>query len=150
MALETARIRALIFDVDGTLSDTDDQFIQKISRWLNPVRFAFPNRDPRPFARRFVMASETPANLLFGLPDRLGIDSQIARLDEALHELNKDYVAYRVGSISLGPPEVWPVRPGGFADWMRSKGKFGGQHKVPRMDNSGQLTAEIAAWLGMK
>jgi hypothetical protein len=71
------------------------------------------------------------------------------KLDEALQELNKDYFAYRVGSISLGLPEVMVVRPGGFADWMRSRGKFGGQNKVPRMDNSGKLTEEITGFLGL-
>ena len=68
------------------------------------------------------------------------------RLDEALHELNKDYVAYRVGSISLGPPQVRSIKSGGFNSWMKSKGKFGGQHKVPRMDNSGTLTLEMSEY----
>ena len=42
--------------------------------------------------------------------------------------------------------EVRPVRPGGFADWMRSQGKLGGQHKVPRMDNTGRLTERLGAY----
>ena len=87
MALDIARIRALCFDVDGTLRDTDDQFVLKICRWLKPVGFVFPNRDPRPLARKFVMASETPANILFGLPDRLGVDSQLARISDFLYRL---------------------------------------------------------------
>jgi hypothetical protein len=57
-------------------------------------------------------------------------------------------VAYRVGSISLGMPEVRMVRTGGFADWMKSKGKFGGQHKLPRMDNSGKITEELTRFFG--
>jgi hypothetical protein len=101
----------------------------------------FPAEPGNPGHHRYLIEFSKP-------PDDL--NKFTTRLDEALHELNKDYVAYRVGSISLGPPEVLPVRPGGFADWMRSKGKFGGQNKVPRMDNSGKLTEEIAAWLGMK
>jgi hypothetical protein len=36
------------------------------------------------------------------------------------------------------------VRRGGFADWMRSRGRLGGQHKVPRIDNSGAITEELA------
>ena len=43
-------------------------------------------------------------------------------------------------------PALAAVRPGAFADWMRSRGKLGGQHKVPRMDGSGQLTAELAGF----
>jgi hypothetical protein len=70
-------------------------------------------------------------------------------LDEALQEINKDYAAYRVGSITLASPEIVPVRSGGFAEWMKSKGKYGGQHKVPRMDNSGKITKELSEWLGI-
>ena len=43
-------------------------------------------------------------------------------------------------------PEVRVVRPGGFADWMKARGKYGGQHKVPRMDNSGRMTEEMFRW----
>jgi hypothetical protein len=43
-------------------------------------------------------------------------------------------------------PEVRVVKRGGFAEWMKARGKYGGQHKVPRMDNSGQLTRDLAAW----
>ena len=39
------------------------------------------------------------------------------------------------------------MRRGGFPEWMRSRGKFGGQHKLPRMDDSGELTRAIARWL---
>jgi hypothetical protein len=69
-------------------------------------------------------------------------------LDAALCRLNADYQAHRAGDLALAPPEVWPVRGGGFADWLRSRGQLGGQHKVPRMDNSGTLTAELCRWLG--
>ncbi len=87
MALDKTRTRALCFDVDGTLSDTDDQFIEKLAKWLSPVRFLFPSRDPRPFARRFVMATESPGNLIFGIPDRLGIDDEIAALGDSIYRL---------------------------------------------------------------
>jgi phosphoglycolate phosphatase-like HAD superfamily hydrolase len=82
MSLDLSRIRALCFDVDGTLSDTDDQFVRKLIGWLRPVSFAFRGRDPRPFARRVVMATETPGNLLFGLPDRLGFDGALATMGD--------------------------------------------------------------------
>jgi phosphoglycolate phosphatase-like HAD superfamily hydrolase len=85
MALDTAKIKALCFDVDGTLSDTDDQFVEKLVRIFNPVQFLFPQKDPRPFARKFVMVTETPGNFLFGIPDRLGIDDEIARLGDFIY-----------------------------------------------------------------
>jgi hypothetical protein len=100
----------------------------------------FPAQPAQPGHHRYLIEFSKP-------PDDLAKFTKC--LDDALHELNKDYVAYRVGSISLGPPEVLTVRHGGFADWMRSKGKLGGQHKVPRMDNSGQITQEITRFLGL-
>ncbi len=74
--------------------------------------------------------------------------SDFAReLDVQLCRLNEDYEAHRRGNLTMGPPEIVPVRTGGFASWMRSRGKLGGQHKVPRMDSSGALTAEIQRWM---
>ena len=87
MALDISQIRALCFDVDGTLSDTDDQFVQKLLKLFKPFRFVFPNKDPRPFARRIVMATETPGNFLYGIPDRLGIDDEIAAIGDFIYRL---------------------------------------------------------------
>jgi len=87
MPLDIPRIKALCFDVDGTLSDTDDQFVLKIVRMLKPFRFFFPEKDPHLFARKFVMATETPGNYLFGIPDRLGIDDEISALGDYIYRL---------------------------------------------------------------
>jgi hypothetical protein len=70
-----------------------------------------------------------------------------AELDGALCQLNEDYRVHRAGDLTLRGPEVRPVRRGGFADWMRTRGQLGGQHKVPRMDNSGQVTEQIVRFL---
>lgn len=92
MALDISRIQGLCFDVDGTLNDTDDQFVLKLSRWLSPFRILFPNRDPRLFSRYLVMLTESPANFLYKLPDRLGIDDEISTLGDAIYRkgLGKD------------------------------------------------------------
>ncbi len=84
MPLEIERVHALCFDVDGTLSDTDDQYVAKFSQFLDPFAFLFKNRDTHRAARRFVMWSETPANLLFGIPDMLGLDDELAALGDWL------------------------------------------------------------------
>ncbi len=84
MALELDRIRGLCFDVDGTLSDTDDQFVEKVAQLLKPVKFLFSNQDPHPFARKFVMKIETPGNFVYGIPDWLGIDDEIATIGDFL------------------------------------------------------------------
>jgi hypothetical protein len=70
-------------------------------------------------------------------------------LDATLCRLNEDYQAHRAGDLTMRPPEVRPVRRGGFADWLRAQGKLGGQHKVPRMDNSGTLTQELSRFFGV-
>jgi phosphoglycolate phosphatase-like HAD superfamily hydrolase len=87
MALDSSRIKALCFDVDGTLSDTDDLFVRRLVQLLKPVQFIFPGKDPHPFARAFVMFTETPGNFLYGLPDRLGIDDEIAAIGDYIYRL---------------------------------------------------------------
>ena len=69
------------------------------------------------------------------------------RLDADLSGRNADYQAHRAEGVGLPPPAILVAKPGGIDAWMRSKGKLGGQHKVPRMDGSGTLTAEIATLL---
>ncbi len=85
MPLQVSRIRAICFDVDGTLSDTDDLFVQRLERILRPVRFLFRKHDPQRAARRFVMWSEAPGNFLMGIPDTLGVDDEIAAVMEWLN-----------------------------------------------------------------
>jgi len=87
MPLDFPRIQALCIDVDGTLSDTDDQFVQRLRRLLLPARFLFRNGDPLRFARWAVMLTESPGNFLVGLPDRLGIDHGLAALSDRLYRL---------------------------------------------------------------
>jgi N-acetyl-D-muramate 6-phosphate phosphatase len=80
MPLHVSRIRAICFDVDGTLSDTDDVLQDRLERLLKPFKFFFPRRDLRQVARRLVMTSEAPANFLIGIPDLLGLDDEIFAL----------------------------------------------------------------------
>jgi hypothetical protein len=69
-------------------------------------------------------------------------------LDQMLCRINEDYEAHRKGDLTMLAPEVRLMPRGGFTQWMRSKGKLGGQHKVPRMDNSGTVTKDLCEWLG--
>lgn len=66
-------------------------------------------------------------------------------LDEALQQINSDYEAKRYKSITLQPLEVIAARQGLFNDWLKSKGKLGGQHKIPRLSNSREYIEEIMA-----
>jgi hypothetical protein len=73
-------------------------------------------------------------------------DAFARELDAALCRINEDYGAHRAGDLTMLAPEVVAVPHGGFAAWMRSRGKLGGQHKVPRLDNTGRLAAELRHW----
>jgi phosphoglycolate phosphatase-like HAD superfamily hydrolase len=81
MPLDPARIKALCFDVDGTLSDTDDLYARKAARAL--PRFLF--RDPDRAARRLVMWIESPGNALLGLADTLGLDGEMTAVIDWLY-----------------------------------------------------------------
>jgi hypothetical protein len=70
-------------------------------------------------------------------------------LDAALGRLNEDYLAHRAGDLAMLAPQVCPVPRGGFADWMRSRGRLGGQNKVPRLDNSGRITEQLARFFSI-
>ena len=73
MPLDLTRIKALCFDVDGTLSDTDDLYTRKIRYFL--PRFLF--KDPDHTARRLVMWVEAPGNALLSFADTIGIDEEM-------------------------------------------------------------------------
>jgi len=64
-------------------------------------------------------------------------------LDKALQSVNSDYEAKRYKNIALSEPVVHILPNGLFNEWLKSKGKLGGQHKVPRLSNERTLIEEI-------
>jgi HAD superfamily hydrolase (TIGR01549 family) len=70
---DKAKIEAVLFDLDGTLMDTDDQAVEKLAQRLQQLRWPHAHRA----ARRFIMASETPGNMLVTLLDVLGLDAPL-------------------------------------------------------------------------
>lgn len=68
-------------------------------------------------------------------------------LDNALKSLNSDYEAKRYKDMALRLPIVRMLPCGTFYEWMKSKGKLGGQHKVPRLCNDRDFIDEIDALL---
>lgn len=64
-------------------------------------------------------------------------------LDKALQEINSDYEAKRHKDITLQELEIIPARPNLFHDWLKQKGKLGGQHKVPRLSNNRDYIEEM-------
>ena len=75
------------------------------------------------------------------MPDSLEKFAQV--LDTALQEINSDYEAKRHKDITLQRLEVIKAREGLFHDWLKQKGKLGGQHKVPRLSNSRDYIEEM-------
>ena len=86
--MDIPKIRVLCFDVDGTLSDTDDYYADKFTAWFQRLpRFVL--RDPERAARQLVMWSEAPGNALLGLSDTIGLDGPIIRLIDFIYRHRK-------------------------------------------------------------
>ena len=66
-------------------------------------------------------------------------------LDESLQQINSDYEAKRYKDITLQRLELIEGRPGVFNDWLKQKGKLGGQHKVPRLCNNRDIIEQVIA-----
>lgn len=85
--LYAGEVDAILFDLDGTLVETDDEAVEALARRLRPVRWLLPRRDPARAARRLLMALETPVTRFVGLLDRLGLDDDLFGLGERLQRL---------------------------------------------------------------
>ncbi len=70
-------------------------------------------------------------------------DKFIDLLDSTLREVNSDYDAKRQNDIALRKPIVHKLEKGTFYKWLKSKGKLGGQHKVPRLSNNREYIDDI-------
>jgi hypothetical protein len=64
-------------------------------------------------------------------------------LDLNLQKINSDYEAKRFKDMALEPLRMRVLPKGTFVNWMRSRGKFGGQNKVPRLANNRKYVDEI-------
>lgn len=82
-----SHIEAILFDIDGTLADTDDAMVARVERWLRFVRLVLPHRDAHRAARQLVMAAETPVNKVVAWLDRTGLDQALGPVLEWLHRL---------------------------------------------------------------
>jgi hypothetical protein len=66
-----------------------------------------------------------------------------AVLDSTLRSINSDYDAKREKDLALVLPIVHSVKEGTFYNWMKKRGKLGGQNKVPRLSNSREYVEDI-------
>lgn len=68
-------------------------------------------------------------------------------LDESLRQINSDYDAKRAHDLALVAPRIHSVPEGTFYEWMKKRGKLGGQNKVPRLSNSREFIDDILSTL---
>lgn len=78
LPLDRARIRALLFDIDGTLSDSDDHMVNRIARKLNFIDSMFKPGSAHRLARSIVHFTESPVNWVLLMADRLNLDPLLA------------------------------------------------------------------------
>jgi hypothetical protein len=74
-------------------------------------------------------------------PDNLESFTKI--LDNTLRDVNSDYDAKRKHDLALIAPTIHSVPQGTFYNWMKKRGKLGGQNKVPRLFNTREYVDDI-------
>lgn len=77
------------------------------------------------------------------LPSAAAAAAFAKAIDETLKARNDDYRAHRSDGFGMHAPDIRAVPPGTFAQWMKSRGRMGGQNKVPRIINDQQLFADL-------
>lgn len=68
-------------------------------------------------------------------------------LDDTLRQVNSDYDAKRFHDLALIAPRIHSVPEGTFYNWMKKRGKLGGQNKVPRLSNSREFVDDILSMI---
>ena len=101
----TRDIRALLFDLDGTLIETDDAAVQSLAQRLGFLEKLLPVTNRQYVARRLLMWSEMWVNGLVTLLDRLRLDGVLFRMSDALHRWRGIRVPERFVAVA-GTPEM--------------------------------------------
>lgn len=78
-------------------------------------------------------------------PDDLDVFTEL--LDKHLKNLNSDYEAKRTGDMAIAMPKVRACKEGVFYNWLKMRGKLGGQNKVPRLSNDRKIIEELYRFL---
>lgn len=105
---DRSRVRALLFDVDGTLADTDDALVQRLASSL-----ARCTPEPKAIARarRWVLVGETLFNAAYSTADRLGLDNLASPLIDLLHTLRGEGHPGRFTAVPGVPEALHRLHP---------------------------------------
>jgi HAD superfamily hydrolase (TIGR01509 family) len=106
-------VQAILFDIDGTLADTDDVYVQRLARAFRPLRRLFKDHNPTPFARQLVMLVDAPINGFVTLIDRLGLDNVLAPIYNKVRQWRGGFHPHNITLI-----------PGVFATLLHLRQKF--------------------------
>jgi HAD superfamily hydrolase (TIGR01549 family) len=82
-----ARLKAIFFDLDGTLIDTDDAVLETLASRLERFSGLFPEGNPRRFLRHAMLAAEGPVNRVVTLLDVVGLDDNLFSMGDRLRRL---------------------------------------------------------------
>lgn len=131
-------------EIDKAVADAARRIGLDVAEFsVSPV---FPSESERRGRHRFIVEFVEPVSA----PER--VRHFVQALDERLSELNDDYRVHRAGDVQMAPPEILVAAPGAFVDWMRQRGKLGGQNKVPRVIHDaaffGELEAHVRSFAG--
>ena len=74
-------------------------------------------------------------------------DVFVETLDSELRKINGDYDAKRYKDMALLLPKIRVAPVQHFYNWLKSKGKLGGQNKVPRLSNSREYIEPMLAMI---
>lgn len=123
----------MVDNADKAISMTNQETGAKVKEYTAAPRFILDKA--KGFHQWLIEFITPPASLM-----------EYARLlDENLKRLNSDYDAKRYKEISLQPLQVVMAREGTFYEWLKQKGKLGGQHKIPRLSNDRAFIEELLA-----
>jgi hypothetical protein len=111
-------------EIEGAVTEAADRIGHDITDYtVTPI---FPGRPEARGYHLFVIEFSEPI-------EEGRIETFARALDAGLSARNQDYREHRSGDFGMAPPVVRAVRPGAFADWMKARGRSGGQNKVPRV-----------------
>ncbi len=110
MPIDRGRVRALCFDLDGTLSDTDDFYVNRIAARLRRMPLL---RDPSRLARRLVMWMESPGNALLAVTDAARLDGPMMAVINWMYRHRKKW------------DQVPPAVPGVMQMLQALQGRYG-------------------------